>query len=165
MPTVHIYKRFLLARPESPAPAGYRFRCWQGVRDIEHWLALRQLAFEAEQRGVGQWNLAKFQAEFLSQPWWRPDRLWFAEPADGPPGGQPVGTIALAQRGVEGQRQAVIHWLSVAPEHRRKGVALALVRTAEAAAWDDGHRRLMLQTHASWHAANRFYLAAGYECG
>lgn len=57
----------------------------------------------------------------------------------------------------------VVHWLMVAPEARRQGLARVLMSRLEAAAWNAGHREIYLETHSAWRAAAQFYEALGYH--
>ncbi len=161
---LHLY-RTLLAPPELPRLPGVALRHFAGSQDVPVWLELRHRAFAREKVGIRQWQPADFEAEFLSKPWWSPERLWFAE-ADGllpsllSP--SPVGTITLAFRGSGAEAQPVIHWLAVLPSWRRRGVARLLLAALEKSCWDAGYREVGLETHARWTAAVRFYEQAGY---
>ena len=162
---LHLY-RMLNERPELPRLPGVALRHFAGPRDIGAWLEIRHRAFAREKVGVRQWAAADFEAEFLSKPWWKPERLWFAEVDSGIPGislASPIGTITLAFRGGGAEAQPVIHWLAVLPSWRRRGVARLLLAALEQTCWEAGYREVGLETHAGWTAALRFYERAGYR--
>ncbi len=74
-----------------------------------------------------------------------------------------IGSVTLAMRGDVVNAKPVVHWLVVAPPHRRQGIGTLLMSHLEAAAWDAGHRGLWLETHAAWESAAHFYKALGYQ--
>lgn len=138
-------------------------RTFGAAGDVQRWLELRHRAFARQRIGVRTWTAEDFAAEFLDKSWWRPERLWFAEATT--PAGAPlaVGTVALALRGDDATARPAVHWLSVLPEWRRRGVGRLLMAQLEAAAWDAGYRTVVLETHAGWTAAARFYAELGYR--
>ena len=161
---LHLY-RTLIGPPELPRLPGIVLRHFAGPSDIDAWLEIRHRAFAREKVGVRQWAAADFEAEFLSKPWWKPERLWFAEPAPGPAeltSPAPIGTITLAFRGSGAEAQPVIHWLAVLPSWRRRGVARLLLAALEQTCWEAGYREVGLETHAGWQAALQFYERARY---
>ena len=162
---LHLY-RTLLEPPELPRLPGVALRHFNDPNDVLVWLDIRHRAFAREKVGVRQWTAADFEAEFLSKPWWSPERLWFAESEPGMPdltSHSPIGTITLAFRGSGAEAQPVIHWLAVLPSWRRRGVARLLLASLERSCWDAGYREIGLETHAGWTAAERFYEQAGYR--
>lgn len=162
---LHLY-RTLLEPPELPTVPGVGLRHFASPEDAAVWLEIRHRAFAREKLGVRQWTAADFEAEFLSKPWWSPERMWFAEAKTGLPGlpaPSPVGTITLAFRGSGPEAQPVIHWLAVLLPWRRRGVARLLLAALEKTCWDAGYREVGLETHAGWTAAVRFYEQAGYR--
>ena len=169
--------RCLDRRSEPRLPSGIRIRTYLGQDDVARWLDLRRAAFAREKVGVGDWLTQDFEREFLAKPWWRPDRMWFAEfdpsgdqslaAADRPVGtvavgAITVGTVTLALRGQGPDAKPVVHWLAVRPAYRGRGIARALVAAVEQAAWDAGHRQVWLETHSGWTAASACYRALGY---
>lgn len=171
MGTVLQLSRTLTVRPEIAPIDGLIVRNYRGPEDIEPWLELRHRAFAQQRFGVRQWNAADFEAEFLTKPWWRPERLWLAEAAgqrdpalstsDVAP--RLVGSVAWAMRGDGPLAQPAVHWLAVLPRWRRRGVGRLLMSRLEAACWDAGHRTICLETHIGWSAAVRFYERLGYR--
>lgn len=162
---LHLY-RTLSEPPAKPRLSGVALRHFAGPNDVAAWLEIRHRAFAREKVGVRQWTAADFEAEFLSKPWWSPERMWFAEAEMGLSGllaPSPVGTITLAFRGSGPEAQPVIHWLAVLPPWRRRGVARLLLAALEKACWDAGYREVGLETHAGWTAAASFYEQAGYR--
>ncbi|MBI2827461.1 MAG: GNAT family N-acetyltransferase [Planctomycetia bacterium] len=153
----------LLSPPEPGDLPGIELRQFRGPEDIPLWLDLRHRAFARETVGVRRWDEADFAAELTDKPWWSADRLWFAEASDAPTGTtMPVGTVTLAMRGTGPGAVPAIHWLCVLPTWRRRGVGRLLVAALEAKCWALGHRRIVLETHAAWTRAVRFYEALGY---
>lgn len=162
---LHLY-RTLLEPPELPTVLGVGLRHFASPEDAAVWLEIRHRAFAREKVGVRQWTAADFEAEFLSKPWWSPERMWLAEAESGMPGvaaTSPIGTITLAFRGSGAEAQPVIHWLAVLPSWRRRGVARLLLAALEKSCWDAGYREVGLETHAGWTAALRFYERAGFS--
>ena len=143
---------------------GVCLRHFAGADDVAPWLALREAAFARERIGVRAWDAAEFAREFLDKPWWDPRRMWLAEASsvEAEPAAQLIGSVTLALRGSGEAARPVVHWLMVHPRWRRRGLGRLLLATLEAAAWDQGHRRLWLETHAGWQNALRLYRALGY---
>ncbi|MBW4460727.1 MAG: GNAT family N-acetyltransferase [Nodosilinea sp. WJT8-NPBG4] len=76
----------------------------------------------------------------------------------------PVGTIWLGQ--ATDQRSGVLHpyvlMLYVTPEHRRQGIATALLAVAHEWAQQQGHRQISLQVFSGNQAAQALYQSLGY---
>jgi GNAT superfamily N-acetyltransferase len=162
MALVHQRKRLLGERPGSISAPALRLRHYRDDEDIGTWLELRQRAFARQPLGVRQWDEQDFRREFLEKPWWRPDWMWFAEShSDDKP--QCVGTVTMALRQSSASTIPVVHWLSVAPQWRCRGVGRLLMNALEQAAWDAGFREVALETHAAWREAQGFYDALGYH--
>jgi GNAT superfamily N-acetyltransferase len=158
MPTrvVHLW-RTLHEPPAICALPGFTIRTYRDERDIDVWVELRARAFADQKPAVRAWSKADFADEYLAKPWWSPDRLWLAEAT-----GEAVGSVTLAFRGRGAVAMPVVHWLMVAPEWRRRAVGKLLIGTLESACWQAGYRRVALETHAGWAAAERFYRSLGY---
>ncbi len=157
--------------PETATPAGsQRFRCrnYEGPHDIAAWLRVRREALAQLPPSGREWTAANFHREFLQQPWWAPQRMWFALPVaeeEQSPSrarAEPIGTVCLAVRETGGVPRAAIGWLLVCPAWQRRGVGRLLLTVAEQAAWDLGARQVHLETHAAWQAAVALYRQAGY---
>jgi GNAT superfamily N-acetyltransferase len=162
MPTILHLVKTLVCRPTLLELPGIRLRQFAGPPDIETWLDLRHCSFAGEPVGVREWTRADFEADFLSKPWWSPERLWFAEAlpvTNQRDAAKVVGTVALGQRG----ELPVVHWLCVLPDWRRRGIGRLLLSALEVHCWDEGRHVVGLETHARWEAAFRFYRALGYE--
>jgi GNAT superfamily N-acetyltransferase len=167
MAQVLAMKRQLSERPPSPSVRGIRLRTFEGEEDVERWLEIRNRAFARETVGVRGWDRRDFLSDVQQKSWWRPDWCWFAEtPASLLTGPIAVGTVILALRGANrSDREAipVVHWLSVAPRWRRRGIGHLLLSALEQAAWDAGYRSVALETHEAWNAAVQLYQARGYQ--
>lgn len=167
---VHQMRRRLTETPEMIDVTGVSLRTFRVPEDVPNWLQLRRNAFARQRLGVRDWTVEDFAREFSTKPWWNPAHLWLAEPGldsllsggDVPGSKTPVGTVALAWRGRQFETPAV-HWLSVDPAWRRRGVARALLAALETCVWELGLREIWLETHDQWQAAVRFYQRAGYE--
>ena len=127
----------------STAWAG-RVRPYDGDEDIDYWLSLRNNAFAGESMGGRAWDRSDFGREFLQQPWWKPEWMWFAVPSIDGPATSPVGTVTLAVRQTPAGLRPAVHWLCVLPEWRRRGIGRLLMDTLEHAAWDAGYRQIWL---------------------
>ena len=155
--------RTLELSPVLAVVTGIHVRSFLGGRDVQDWLDLRRQAFDGADVKIRSWTEADFVAEFLRKPWWRADRMWFAESvgADTHQAPQVVGTVTLAMRGDAATGLPVVHWLAVLPEFRRRGIGQLLMAVAETACWNAGHRRIGLETHAAWKPAMRLYESSG----
>jgi ribosomal protein S18 acetylase RimI-like enzyme len=76
----------------------------------------------------------------------------------------PVGAIWLGQ--ATDQRSGILHpyvlMLYVAPEHRRRGIATALLSVAHRWAQQQGHSQISLQVFSQNQAAQALYQSLGY---
>ena len=84
--------------------------------------------------------------------------MWFAESR-----GEAIGTVTLAERGSGAAAKPVVHWLAVLPRWRRRGVGRLLMSVLHRTVWDAGQREILLETHADWTAAAKFYESLGYR--
>jgi GNAT superfamily N-acetyltransferase len=90
--------------------------------------------------------------------------LWWvtttANPSD-----SPVAGLWLGQ--ATDQRSGVLHpyvlLLYVVPDHRRRGIAMALLMVAETWAQQQGHRQISLQVFSDNQAAQALYTSLGYQ--
>ena len=77
----------------------------------------------------------------------------------------PVGSIWLGQ--ATDQRSGVLHpyvlMLYVAPNHRRRGLATALLTVAHQWAQQQGHRQISLQVFSDNQVAQALYTSLGYQ--
>ena len=89
--------------------------------------------------------------------------LWWVEAA--PPASGPVACLWLgnAVDQQQGDRHGYILVLYVLPEHRRRGIATALLKTAQAWAQARGDRQIGLQVFADNAAALALYRKLGYQ--
>jgi GNAT superfamily N-acetyltransferase len=152
--------RVLRSVPEEARSEGCHVRSYH-EDDIDNWLANRNGAFLESETGGRAWTEDDFRREFVEQPWWRPDWMWFASPSSQEV--SPVGTVTLAVRQTPSGLRPAVHWLCVLPEWRRRGIARVLMATLERTAWDAGHREIWLETHVNWKKAAGFYDRLGYE--
>lgn len=90
---------------------------------------------------------------------------WFARP-DVAPRGDAIGLITLVVVGAgAGPSRASIGWLLVAPAHRRRGVATALVARAAEHARSLGIDRISADTLSRWSAASGFWRSIASPAG
>lgn len=77
--------------------------------------------------------------------------------------GKVVGTVQLHLCNKQnGQHRAEIAKLMIHPQYRRRGIALELMRIAEAAAWLDLRTLIVLDTREG-DPSNKLYQSIGYE--
>jgi len=150
-------------RPQLPDVPSIRLRHYAGPQDVPTWLELRSRAFGRQRVGIANWDAGDFRREFLDKPWWHPERMWFAEAQPLLMPITPVGTITLARRGEGPDGKPVVHWLSVLPSYRRRGIGRLLLAALETAAWDAGERQLWLETHSGWAEAGKLYESLGWR--
>jgi GNAT superfamily N-acetyltransferase len=165
MATVLQMRKELAAIPEITPIRGIAVRTFEGDGDIADFLELRHRSFARQRVGVRQWTPTDFLQEFTNHWWWQPSRMWFAEATGEIAGTAPnqlLGSVTLAMRGNPPSARPAVHWLVVLPSARRQGVGRLLMSHLERAAWDAGHREVLLETHAQWLAAVQFYEALGY---
>lgn len=163
MPLILQMTRQLSEPPKPPESAGVRLRHYAGTHDIETWLDLRRRAFARQPLGIGAWDVADFEREFLHKPWWRPEVMWLAEADALLMPTKVIGTITLARRGEGPHGKPVVHWLCVLPTYRRRGIGKLLLRTLESAVWQSGGRQVWLETHTAWREALQLYESLGYH--
>ncbi|MCA9248884.1 MAG: GNAT family N-acetyltransferase [Planctomycetales bacterium] len=130
-------------------------------RDEAGWLELRNRAFAGEVPTVRPWNSADFRREMIAQPWWNPERTWVID-APGLPG-RMVGAVTMALRASDRAHTPAIHWLMVDPEFRGLGWGRSLIAALERAAYNDGYRQVVLETHVNWRSAVALYQRLGYQ--
>ncbi|HEX4128456.1 MAG TPA: GNAT family N-acetyltransferase [Pirellulales bacterium] len=159
MVVVQQLRLVLEAEPPRFDLPGFTLRHYRGPDDIDRWLELRQRAFARQRVGVGTWSRADFERELLMKPWWRPERVWFAEPRGE---SSPVGMVTLAERGRGTAAVPVVHWLALLPTWRRRGIGRLLMNAVHRAVWNAGGREIRLETHSAWTAAGKLYEALGY---
>ncbi len=91
--------------------------------------------------------------------------LWWVEVAQDEDAGLPVGCIWLGQ--ATDQRRGMVHpyvlLLYVDPNHRRRGIATALLDIAHRWAKTEGDRQISLQVFSDNPAAQALYRKLGYE--
>ena len=141
---------------------GWSLRAFAGPRDIEPWLELRRRAFAREGLGVGEWTVADFEREFMQKPWWSPQQMWLIQ-SPGESSAALAAAVTIAIRGSGEAARPAVHWLLVHPRYRRQGLGRWLLQTLEAAAWENGSREVVLETHVRWKAAVRLYENLGYR--
>ena len=131
----------------------------ESAEDIDRWLAIHADAYGQLVTGQRRWTARDFAREFQSKPTWRPSDMWFAQ-VD--PDGEAIGTITCSRLADE-ENCSVIRWLGVCRKWQRRGVGRLLVSIAEQCSWNQGLRRLRLETLSTWTAAVAFYESLGYR--
>jgi GNAT superfamily N-acetyltransferase len=131
--------------------------------DAAAWLALRQRAFAGEDPPVRAWTADDLYREMGGSQNRDVRRItWVARPAHCESSRCDFcGAISLSPP-VQGGDMASVHWLMVDPGWRRQRIGSLLVCTAERHCWEQGWRRLRLETHRGWTAAVEFYARLGF---
>jgi GNAT superfamily N-acetyltransferase len=155
------FRKQLTATPVAVEAPDIAVRPLHLPDDLGQWLALRIAAMSSEKPAARAWNVELFHTEMTRKTWWRSDRSWVAVSTDHATPNI-IGAVTLAMREGDSTSTPVVHWLLVDPAWRRRGVAHLLMTYVEAAAWNDGHREIQLETHAGWQAACAFYQSVGY---
>ncbi|HIK45131.1 MAG TPA: GNAT family N-acetyltransferase [Leptolyngbyaceae cyanobacterium M65_K2018_010] len=91
--------------------------------------------------------------------------VWFVEYPQPPSGPSPIAALWLGQ--ATDQRTGLLHpyllLLYVDPDHRRRGLATALLQVAHQWAEAAGHRQMSLQVFSQNQAAQALYHKMGYQ--
>ena len=153
MPNVLQMMRTLQVRPSLPTVEGVTLRPFDAPADVEAWLQLRERAFADESPVPRPWTPADFERNVLSKPWYSPTGIWLAESQGF------VGSVILARRV---DNRPAVNWMMVDPAQRGRGIAGLLLAALEIAVWKEGGREVVLETHAHWTRAVRFYSSQGY---
>jgi GNAT superfamily N-acetyltransferase len=160
MPIIR-YEKLLECPPLVKPTRNARIRVFRDDMDVGDWLSLHQSAMSGSTAAGRAWQAADFQREFTDQAWFTPSHMWVAEPLSSPVELTLVGSVTLELR--PPANSAVIHWLLVAPQYRRAGIASHLLRLAESTAWQAGCPTMRLETLLAWRDACAFYEALGYS--
>lgn len=123
---------------------------------------LSELLIGVVEDGASVGFLPPLSAQDASEYWLHvldPDvKLWVARVE-----GKIVGTVQLQLCNKQnGRHRAEIAKLMIDPQYRRRGIALELMRTAEAAAWLDLRTLIVLDTREG-DPSNTLYQSIGYE--
>lgn len=125
-----------------------------------------QRTYEEMQPGSDYAHLAYTVEQYFSSDtptWW----VELAEDASGFPSASPPAIACLwlgnAISQISGDRHAHVFLLYVLPEHRRKGIGLALMQLAEAWARERGDRQIGLQVFESNLPALTLYRRLGFQ--
>ncbi|PMB25589.1 GNAT family N-acetyltransferase [Fischerella thermalis] len=117
-------------------------------------------------------HLAQTVEQYFSSQtplWWVEEDGEMGRTGDGedftPPPHHPIACLWMGNAidQVTGDRHAHIFLLYVVPEHRRRGIATALMRYAEDWARNRGDRQMGLQVFQSNQAALNLYSGLGYQ--
>lgn len=160
MATVIAMRKQLRKAPERFGLPQIELRNFEDQRDIPRWLDLQARALPHSVKGRA-WDERDFAREFLQQPWWNVDRMWFALSRG--EDRRTVGTVTWGERGMPQGSLPSIHWLLVDPDYRRQGIGRLLVAALEEACWQSGRTTLALETLSLWSDAMAFYTALGYH--
>jgi GNAT superfamily N-acetyltransferase len=153
--TVHMLRDDLDHVPQYPLPPGYRFRLYRDGDDTT-WTDLHiagepYIAFTPEifVREFGQHRDALY------------DRMYFVETENG----LPVATITAwwARDRYAGVDRAIIHWVLVHPDHRRRGLTKPMMTHAMARMAQDNFFTAMLGTSTGRTWALKVYLDFGFH--
>lgn len=116
--------RTVKAATPHPLPSGYRYRTYSRG-DMNAWAML--------EASVGEFDTAEaareaFAARYLPHESDLATRCWFIVDAQG----APCATAMAWYYNERGQHWASLHWVSVSPDHQRKGLGQAITSRAMA---------------------------------
>jgi len=97
-------------------------------------------------------------ADLMASPIWRPDRASFACHD-----GSPVAVALAWQPPCDAPGAGWVHWVATHPDHRRKGLARAVITRCLAWMRRHGCRTALLATDTHRLPAIRLYLALGFR--
>lgn len=139
--------------PQVALPEGYHFRMYRpGDRDT--WVRIHQ-----ESEPFIKITSETFDREFGSDDSVLARRMMFLVAPDG----QDVGTItAWFDRNYKGKPYGRIHWVSLHPDHRGKGLSKAMMTVALNLMKKLGHKRAILGTQTPRIPAITTYLGYGF---
>lgn len=135
-----------------PGAADYWLGDWR-PEWTGQWLELHRQVFVRP--GGPAWTEARFDREFTSRPWWRPDRLVLIGIGD-----RLIGTAAWV--GPVAPVMA-INWLVVEADYRGRGVGRALVVEVERRMAAAGAGEARATTLDMWRPAMELYRKLGYQ--
>lgn len=153
------YIRVVMLRPtldaigDFPFAPGYALRFYR-EGDRETWAHLQGLAEPFEAIDGSAFDRV-FGADLAAMP----RRSMFLTAPDG----SDCGTItAWYNRNLHGKAWGQIHWVSVLPEHRGKGLSKSMTAATLRRLRSLGHKRAMLVTQVPRRAAIKAYLDCGF---
>jgi len=131
-------------------PEGYQLRTYiEG--DQEAWIEIIKATFPI---GGLDWNVDRFQREFLDCPQFRYNSLFFATYE-----GEPVGTTCAW---IEPSNEGLLHMVAVLPEHQGKRLAYVLCLSAVHYFKEKGFETVKLNTDDNRLPAIKTYLNLGF---
>ncbi|MBD2101177.1 N-acetyltransferase [Leptolyngbya sp. FACHB-261] len=141
---------------------GYRLRLGTGL-DRALLLKFLQRSYQEllQQRGISEFNLGHL-AKTVDTHFAKDTPLWLVEQLEPQ---RAIGCLWLGT-GIDqvyGDRVAYVFLIYVEPEHRRQGIATALIKTGEAWAQTQAYRQVSLQVFADNPAALSLYERLGYQ--
>ncbi|MFN2200252.1 MAG: GNAT family N-acetyltransferase [Caldilineaceae bacterium] len=139
--------------PEYELPAGYRFRCYR-EGDERTWLDLHRAG-----EPFIEITPDLFQKQFASGADILPERMFFVETADGAAAGCITAWWDKNRYGED--ERGRIHWVIVHPDHRRLGIANAMM-TQAMKTLREHYRWALLGTSSGRPYAVKTYLNFGF---
>jgi ribosomal protein S18 acetylase RimI-like enzyme len=140
------------------AIAGYRLRCGSPL-DRAAVVTFMERTYADVEATLPRGQIAATVDRYLS----RETPLWWVDTEADPP--LPVGVIWLGQ--ATDQRNGLLHpyllMLYVAPAHRRRGIARALLAVVQNWAVGQGYRQISLQVFSQNRPAQALYASLGYQ--
>jgi GNAT superfamily N-acetyltransferase len=151
---VRMLRPSLLAIPQFPLPAAYRFRLYR-AGDEAIWSELHRIGDP-----LSTIDDQLFDRQFGSQSAALSQRMFFVETSDG----EAAGSItAWGESNLQlPEERGLIHWVIVHPAHRRRGLAKAMMTQAMNCLLDLGYQSAALGTSTLRLWAVKLYLDFGF---
>ena len=134
-------------------PNGYQLRTYM-EGDEEAWVKIIKATFPIA--GL-DWNVDRFQREFLDCPQFRPNSLFFVTYE-----GEPVGTTCAWIESPNETKLGYLHMVAVLPEHQGKRLAYVLCLSAVRFFKENGFESVKLNTDDHRFPAIKTYLNLGF---
>ena len=135
---------------EVTLPEGYQIRTYM-KGDEEAWIEIIKETFPVA--GL-DWDIQRFQREFLDYPKFQPDSLFFVTYE-----GKPVGTTCAW---IEPTNEAYLHMVAVLHEHQEKRLGYVLCLSAIRFFKENGFKSVKLNTDDHRLPAIKTYLNLGF---
>lgn len=138
-------------------PPRYTFRTYRDGDD-SHWIRIYNLAFRDLMPNFNPVTQEKFRRQFLKNPYWKPERLFFLCHNE-----TPVGSIASWRDNEDAHLVGVVHWVILDPTHHGKRLGRPMMAQCMNRLRIDGWDEIYLTTDTAFHSAVSLYKKLGFE--